>query len=203
MNSLAPLQASPTPGPTVNDGATQPRLLLLARHTVGHGATSCRCGRAAVATVTAQASQSLLSPYVTRRPPAPPHRTGAREKTPFWLGGGCSCSGALFIAPFRWGLWSTRSEPHREVQSFSIPVGSFTIHPWIRTRQHCTARKGDSSVFCTKKEGYLGVCQATQRVDSTGERLYRAASPAAPNLRLDSSQFPPQGGSYAERSEQP
>jgi len=58
------------------------------------------------------------------------------------------------------------------IQSFSIPVGSFTIHPWIRTRQLCTARKGDSSIFCTKKEGYLGVCQATQRVDSTGERLY-------------------------------
>ena len=61
------------------------------------------------------------------------------------------------------------------VQSFSIPVGSFTIHAWIRTRQLCTARKGDSSVFCTKKEGYLGVCQATKRVDSTGERLYHAA----------------------------
>ena len=58
------------------------------------------------------------------------------------------------------------------IQSFSIPVGSFTIRPWIRTRQLCTAGKGDSSVFCTKKEGYLGVCQATQRVDSTGERLY-------------------------------
>jgi len=58
------------------------------------------------------------------------------------------------------------------VQSFSIPAGSFAIHPWIRTRQLCTARKGDFAIFCTKKEGYLGVCQATKRVDSTGERLY-------------------------------
>jgi len=67
------------------------------------------------------------------------------------------------------------------VQSFSIPVGSFTIHPWIRTRQLCTARKGDSSVFCTKKEGYLGVCQATERVDSTGERLYWRRDPQLSN----------------------
>jgi len=164
MNSLAPLQASPTPGPTVNDGATQPRLLLLARHTVGHGATSCRCGRAAVATVTAQASQSLLSPYVTRRPPAPPHRTGAREKTPFWLGGGCSCSGALFIAPFRWGLWSTRSEPHREVPCCvarcpestigfqSVPTSRWIIRRAQRTAlERCYERKtkfGASQTLC-------------------------------------------------------
>jgi len=68
--------------------------------------------------------------------------------------------------------WSTPLGPAGSVQSFSIPVGSFAIHPWIRTGQLCTGGKGDSSVFCTKKEGYLGVCQATQRVDSTGERLY-------------------------------
>jgi len=63
------------------------------------------------------------------------------------------------------------------VQSFSISVGSFTIHPWIRTRQLCTAGKGDSCVFCTTKEGYLGICQETQRMDSTGERLYRTTGP--------------------------
>jgi len=54
-----------------------------------------------------------------------------------------------------WGekgnLWSPRVHT---VQSFSIPVGSFPIHPWIRTRQLCTDGKGGSSVFCTKKEGY-------------------------------------------------
>jgi len=54
---------------------------------------------------------------------------------------------------------------------WTILYFSITIHPWIRTRQLCTAGKGGSSVFCTKKEGYLGVCQATQRVESTGERL--------------------------------
>ena len=62
--------------------------------------------------------------------------------------------------------------PEPQVQSFSIPVGLFTIHPCIITGQLCNAGKGDSSVFCKKKEGYLRVCQATQRVDSTGERLY-------------------------------
>jgi len=80
------------------------------------------------------------------------------------------------------------------------------IHPWIRTRQLCTARKGDFAIFCTKKGGYLGVCQATKRVDSTGERLYvlcrmrcalphpacpSSASPTPPTDCLDA-----QTGSY-------
>ena len=47
--------------------------------------------------------------------------------------------------------WSTPLGPAGSVQSFSFPVGSFTIHPWIRTGQLCTAGKGDSSVFCPKK----------------------------------------------------
>jgi len=41
------------------------------------------------------------------------------------------------------------------IQSFSIPVGSFAIHPWIRTRQLCTARKGHFAIFRTKKRGLL------------------------------------------------
>ena len=71
---------------------------------------------------------------------------------------------------------SSRSRIHASnaVQSVPIPIGSFAIniHPSIRTRQLRTAEKGGSAIFCTKKEGYLGVCQATKRVDSTGERLY-------------------------------
>jgi len=43
----------------------------------------------------------------------------------------------------------------------------------LRTRQLCTARKGDSAVFCKNKEGYFGPYQATTTVDSTRERLYR------------------------------
>jgi len=54
---------------------------------------------------------------------------------------------------------------------------TFVMHPCKVTRHHCTGRKGDSAIFCTKKEGYLGVCQATKRVDSIGERLYSTAQP--------------------------
>jgi len=78
---------------------------------------------------------------------------------------------------------------HPHIQSFSIPVGSFAIHPWIRTRQLCTARKGNFAIFCTKKEGYLGVCQATKRVDSTGERLYSSRLIDLVSMTHDCSSF--------------
>jgi len=37
------------------------------------------------------------------------------------------------------------------------------------TALHCW--QGRFFLLLLKKDGYLGVCQATQRVDSTGERL--------------------------------
>jgi len=89
---------------------------------------------------------------------------------------------ASLINTMNWmqrGMWAHRSTL---VQSFSIPVASFTMHPCIVTRHHCTDRKADSAIFCTKKQGYLRVCQATKRVDSIGERLYRRRRP------------PPKGG---------
>ena len=46
------------------------------------------------------------------------------------------------------------------------------MHPCIVRKHHCTDRKADSAIFCTKKQGYLRVCQATKRVDSIGERMY-------------------------------
>ena len=60
----------------------------------------------------------------------------------------------------------------RESVRNSVSVHQDKIRGSAITRHHCTGRKGDSAIFCTKKEGYLGVCRATKRVDSIGEKLY-------------------------------
>jgi len=57
-------------------------------------------------------------------------------------------------------------------ESVAVSVSQDNIRGSAITRHHCTGRKGDSAIFCTKKQGYLRVCQATKRVDSIGERLY-------------------------------
>jgi len=65
-----------------------------------------------------------------------------------------------------------RGERRNLCNSSEIAKVPFANHPWTRARQLCTVGKGDLSVFCTKKEAYLGVCQATKLVDSPGESLY-------------------------------
>ena len=95
---------------------------------------------------------------------------------------------------------------------YARPQMRLATLPWIRTRQICTARKGDSAVFCTKKEGYFGSYQAITRVDSTVERLHshcsfvyrggalRSPSAKLPKIRQPCLKFSPsEGGSTLDR----